>query len=292
MSGTDKPVLAVDWGTTNRRVFLIEGDDFRCVERDSRGASVVTDYEAEIAALRQSYASAVRIILSGMVGSTIGWRVAPYVPVPAGLADVAARLVHLDDDISIVPGLCDHAGGGDVMRGEETLILGAIAGGMIPGDALVCQPGTHSKWATVECGRISGFTTAMTGELFSLVTRHSILSQSLTDQRDCGDAFRAGVREGMRRDIAASLFSVRARPLLYGNKEAATARSHISGMLIGAEVAARIERAGNLPIHLVAAGELADRYADAMGEMGASCKVIDADCAFAAGTRALAKGIR
>ena len=96
-----------------------------------------------------------------------------------------------------MPGL-SSADPPDVMRGEEVQILGAVATGMIPADCLVCHPGTHNKWAVVAGGRLVRFHTVMTGEMFSLLKEHSILSDLLVDEMGLDDAFRAGVRAGSR----------------------------------------------------------------------------------------------
>ncbi|HWV60615.1 MAG TPA: 2-dehydro-3-deoxygalactonokinase, partial [Sphingopyxis sp.] len=192
--------LAVDWGTTNRRVFRIEHGAVAHTERDDRGAASVTDFAGEVVAIRERFGD-LPMLLAGMVGSTVGWRVVPYVAAPAGIDELVAGLDWIDDRTAIVPGVSCSAGGrADVMRGEEVQLLGAVAGWMVPPDALLAQPGTHCKWATMTDGRISGFTTAMTGELFALLRGHSLLAGALTADVTDGDAFREGLAEGARRD--------------------------------------------------------------------------------------------
>ena len=151
--------IAVDWGTTNRRVFRIEDGIVVATERDDRGAASVAagEYEVEVAGIRKRFGD-VPMLLAGMVGSNIGWRSVPYVDAPAGLSDIAAALDRIDDRTAIVPGLSYRDGPhADVMRGEEVQLLGAVAAGLVPTDALLCQPGTHCKWATVEKGAITRF---------------------------------------------------------------------------------------------------------------------------------------
>ena len=185
--------LAVDWGTTNRRVFRFEGGAVVHTERDDRGAASVTDFAGEVAAIRERFGD-LPMLLAGMVGSTVGWRVVPYVAAPAGIDELVAGLDWIDDRTAIVPGVsCSQNGRADVMRGEEVQLLGAVAGWMSPPDALLVQPGTHCKWATMAGGRITGFTTAMTGELFALLRGHSLLAGSLTAEVTDGDAFREGL---------------------------------------------------------------------------------------------------
>jgi 2-dehydro-3-deoxygalactonokinase len=274
--------IAVDWGTTNRRAFRIEDGIVVATERDDRGAAHVAagDYEAEVAGIRERLGD-LPMLLAGMVGSNIGWRSVPYVPVPAGLADVAAALERIDDRTAIVPGLSYHDGlHADVMRGEEVQLLGAVAAGFVPRDASLCQPGTHCKWATVEGGAITRFTTAMTGELFALLRAHGLLSRQLGHPVEAGAAFREGVTEGARRDLAASLFAIRARGVL-GIADDAHASSFASGLLIGADTAARIELGAI--VHILADPGLGGLYADAIAALGGISHLVDSQAAFLAG---------
>jgi len=183
--------LAIDWGTTNRRVFLVEGGQVVRTERDDRGVTSVSDFAAEAAGIRERFGDR-PMLMAGMVGSNIGWQAAPYVPAPAGIEDLAANLLRIGDRTAIVPGV-SVTGPADVMRGEEVQLLGAVAAGLVPGDALLAQPGTHCKWALMEGGRIAGFTTAMTGELFALLRKYGLLSSQLTDEVTLGQAFLDGV---------------------------------------------------------------------------------------------------
>jgi len=205
--------LAVDWGTTNRRVFLIEDGVVSATERDDRGAATIAagGFEAEVAAIRARF-GALPMLLAGMVGSNVGWQDVPYVAAPADLAALAAGMLWIDAQTAIVPGIaCGDGAHADVMRGEEVQLLGAFAAGLVPADALLCQPGTHCKWANLSDGAITSFTTAMTGELFGLLRSHGLLARQLGGDAVPGAAFEAGVAEGKRRDLAASLFGIRAR---------------------------------------------------------------------------------
>lgn len=251
--------------------------------RDPRGVTAIATggFEAEVAAIRAEFGD-LPMLMAGMVGSTIGWRAAPYVPVPAGLEEIARGLLHLDDRTAIVPGVSTLADGrADVMRGEETQALGAIAAGLVPPDALLCLPGTHCKWVRVERGRIAGFTTAMTGELFALLRDHSVLAAQLAAPVAPGDAFLAGVAEGRRRDFAASLFGVRASSLL-GVRVDAEAAAFASGVLIGGDVAARLEASDADTVHILAEPALAALYAQAIESHGRRQVILDAEAAFVA----------
>ncbi|WP_380781972.1 2-dehydro-3-deoxygalactonokinase [Sphingomonas sp. R86520] len=274
--------IAVDWGTTNRRAFLIEEGKIVATERDDRGAANVAaaDYEAEVAGIRERLGD-LPMLLAGMVGSNIGWRSVPYVAAPAGLAEIATALDRIDDRTAIVPGLSYRDGlNADVMRGEEVQLLGAVAAALVPADALLCQPGTHCKWATVEDGRITRFTTAMTGEIFALLRAHGVLSRQLGHPVEPGAAFLEGVAEGAKRDLAASLFAIRARGVL-GLADNAHAASFASGLLIGADTAARITAGAT--VHILADAALGALYASAIDALGGRSHHIDSQAAFVAG---------
>ncbi|MEH3034873.1 MAG: 2-dehydro-3-deoxygalactonokinase [Sphingomonas adhaesiva] len=274
--------LAVDWGTTNRRVFAIDDGRVVTTERDDRGASVVEDFPAEIAAIRARHGDH-PLLLAGMVGSNIGWRAMPYVPAPAGLAEVAAAVAQVAPGVRIVPGVSYRdARRGDVMRGEEVQLLGAVAAGQVPADALLCQPGTHCKWATMAQGRIAAFVTAMTGELFSLLRTHGLLARQLTGPVSDGAAFRDGVAEGARADLAASLFGIRAAALL-GMRDDAAAAAYASGLLIGADVAQRLAQARHDLVHVLADPALGGLYAAAIETLGRRAAIVDSNAAFVAG---------
>ncbi|AJA07320.1 2-dehydro-3-deoxygalactonokinase [Sphingopyxis fribergensis] len=285
MSGSAS-FIAVDWGTTNRRIFRFDGGAVAHTEHDDRGAASVTDFAGEVAAIRERFGD-LPMLLAGMVGSTVGWRVVPYVAALAGVDDLVAGLGWIDDRTAIVPGVsCSKNGRGDVMRGEEVQLLGAVAGWMVPPDALLAQPGTHCKWATMTGGRIAGFTTAMTGELFALLRGHSLLAGSLTADVTDSEAFREGLAEGARRDLAASLFGIRAASVL-GLRDDADAASFASGVLIGADVAARMDDCAFEQVHILADAALGDLYAAAVAATGREPVIVDSHSAFARGILAI-----
>lgn len=282
----DAPLIAVDWGTTNRRVYLLEKGEVVRTERDDRGVRAVEDFAADVAAIRARFGDH-PMLLAGMVGSTIGWREAPYVPAPAGAAELAAALLVIDARTAIVPGVSTLADNrADVMRGEEVQLLGAVAAGLVPADALLVQPGTHCKWARMASGRIDGFTTAMTGELFALLRGGSVLAPQLGGEATPGDAFRQGVEDGRRQDLAASLFGIRAAKLL-GTRADADAASYASGLLIGSDVAARLAESDHPQIHILAGPELGGLYATAIEAHGRAATIIDSQAAFVAGILAI-----
>jgi 2-dehydro-3-deoxygalactonokinase len=277
-----RPLLAIDWGTTNRRVYRIEDGAVTATERDALGVTSVSDFAGELAAIRARFGD-LPVLMAGMVGSTIGWREARYVPAPAGLDDLRDNLLRIDDRTAIVPGVSFSDGKrGDVMRGEEVQLLGAVAAGLTPPDALLVQPGTHCKWVEMAGSRITRFTTAMTGELFALVRGHGILSAQLGADVVLGDAFRDGVREGAKRDLTGSLFGIRAAKLL-GLRDDADAASFASGLIIGADVAARVADNPFDTAYILADPVLGGLYAAAIEVNGRAATIIDSHAAFVAG---------
>lgn len=273
--------IAVDWGTTNRRAYRIDNGVAVGTERDSLGVTTVPSggFEEEVTRLRDRHGGA-PVVLAGMVGSNRGWVDAGYVSTPATLETLAAAVVRPMEGVLIIPGVRHMADGrGDVMRGEEVQLLGAIAAGMAPADALLCQPGTHCKWAWMEEGVLSAFVTAMTGEMFALLKNHALIGQEMTGEVTPGDAFAQGVRDGAHGDLLASLFGVRPASLL-GLRDREEAASYVSGLLIGADCAAH---AGKGDVHLLADPALGSLYGRAITELGGTVLPVDSHAAFIAG---------
>ena len=278
--------LAVDWGTTNRRIYRIEDGRVIASTRDELGVTAVGDFDAAVADIRAQLGD-LPMLLAGMVGSNIGWKLAPYLPVPVDIARLAAGLLWIDARTAIVPGVCvvaeDHA---DVMRGEEMQLLGAVAAGLVPPDTLIAQPGTHCKWAEMRDGVIVRFTTAMTGELFALLRAHGLLAAQLGGDVTVNTPFLAGVAEARRRDLTASLFGIRAAGVL-GLRDDADAASYASGLLIGSDVAARLSAFPGDTVHILAGPELGALYVAAVEAHGRTAILVDAEAAFIAGILAL-----
>ena len=158
------------------------------------------------------------------------------------------------------------------MRGEETQLFGAMCGSSVLADGGVAVlPGTHAKWARVAGGRVVGFTTYMTGELFAVLARHSILGRLAAPSAgdaEPGAAFARGVRHA--RDAAGGLasviFSARSS-VLAGDLRAEDSLEYLSGMLIGDEVRAGLST-GDRPRMLIGEPALCARYAAAFAEFG------------------------
>ena len=281
--------IAADWGTTNRRAYRIGADGRAEAEfEDDKGVLSVAagTFPDAVAEVRQRLGDH-PLLLAGMVGSNRGWVEAPYAPCPAGLDDIAAGLAWPEARrTAIVPGVSFLEGDdADVMRGEEVQLLGALAAGEVPADALVCHPGTHNKWALLQGGRIARFTTVMTGELFNLLREHSILSATIAGPVESGPAFEAGVRRGLAGgSLAADLFKVRARILL-GQARQEDAPSFASGLLIGADVRAGLAGADAGEVIVMGRPELTRLYAEAVRIAGRTAREVDGERAFIAGAK-------
>jgi len=285
--------IAVDWGTTNRRAYRLDtaGACESEFEDDQGILSIAPGgFPDAIAEIRRCLGD-LPLLLAGMVGSNRGWVEAPYVACPAGLDDLAQNLAWPGEREAIVPGVCFVGNGrADVMRGEEVQLLGAVATGQVPADALVCHPGTHNKWVVVQRGRIESFRTVMTGELFSLLRKHSILADLLNADAEPDDSFRRGVRHGLDEDdLTSELFAVRARVLL-GEARREDAASYTSGLLIGSDVRIGLSD-GGATVCVMGRPELTRLYAEAIREAGATPNELDGEQSFLSGIGAIATRI-
>jgi 2-dehydro-3-deoxygalactonokinase len=227
-----------------------------------------------------------------MAGSQQGWKEAPYVQCPAGLADIAARLTWIEPGrIAIVPGLtCESGGAPDVMRGEETKALGALAL-LGAAHARIVMPGTHCKWTRARGGRIDGFSTFMTGEFYAVLRQHSILARTLPAQDGEIDeaAFLRGVDHAVRTgNLLHAAFSARTLSL-FRQVEREAAPSYLSGLLIGEELRSQDLRSGDA-IVLVGAQKLTRRYALALQHLGASFRTLGQEATWH-GLHALARAL-
>ena len=291
--------IVVDWGTSNFRAWLIERANGAVIEEISEGLGMAALEPTRFASYCQEQVgrwredAATPVYMAGMVGAAQAWQAAPQLPLPVELPDLAARVVAADglDDAWIVPGVRLAGDNPDVMRGEEVQIFGALA---LAGreHALLCLPGTHSKWARVEASTLVHFSTAMTGEIFALLLEHSILGRgaSCSAAADASDAaFGLGLAQAERPGgLLHHLFSARARAL-YGGLAPTAIQSYLSGVLIGAEVAAL--RAVYPPeaqdLLLVSAGALRESYRRALESSGHGVRWIDARTASLRGMRAV-----
>jgi 2-dehydro-3-deoxygalactonokinase len=229
-----------------------------------------------------------------MVGSRQGWVEAPYLRCPAGPAEIAAATIPVPFDSAetrLVPGLTteDSHGIPDVMRGEETKLV-ALADALGGGAHLACLPGTHSKWARIEAGRIAHFTTHMTGEAFAALSQHTILARTSTEGPDRPEAFARGVaRARQGGGLLHHLFGARTLHLM-DRLEPAETRSFLSGLLIGHEIVAALAETGATRVELVGAAGLAALYAEALRLSGVAVRSHDPDLV-AAGLHHIGRGL-
>lgn len=291
--------LACDWGTTHLRAWVVEDGEARVARRFPLGVARHRPGEAA-ARLRDEVrpalgAEALPAVLCGMIGSNLGWTQVPYLDCPVDAAAFCAalhRAPHSDPPAWIAPGLRGPGptAAPDVMRGEETQVFGWLAKepARARGRHLLCLPGTHAKWVLVEDGVIVRFVTAMTGELFDVLSLHSVLrGETLVDD---GPSFFKGVEAaGDGGALAARLFSARSRVVGAGAPAAETA-SYLSGLLIGAEIAA-VPRLLNAapPGQIVLIGEptLCGWYSKAIEQIGLTALTYDGGEAVLAGLVAL-----
>ena len=280
-------MIGVDWGTTSFRAFRIAGDgSIRDRRASPRGIlNVVDNRFAET--LREEIgpwlaAGDDHVLLSGMIGSRQGWVEAPYLPCPAGAADIAAALTDIPFDwgqVKLVPGLAteDSAGVPEVMRGEETQIIGCQSA--IGGGGLACLPGSHSKWARIEGGRIAGFTTHLTGEAFAALRGHTILGRMMRDGATSATAFDQGVtRAGDPDGLLHHVFGARSLALTGRMAESETA-SYLSGILIGHEVRAALGARRDVVVQVIGTPELTALYARAIAACDCFAERHDGDAA-------------
>jgi 2-dehydro-3-deoxygalactonokinase len=254
----DAALVALDWGTTTFRAWLLDGtgsvlDSIRTAdgaltisERSASARVRALAFEDTFRRLCRSWLDehpGVPVLCAGMAGSNHGWAEAGYLDVPADLGDLAEHLTVVpagDSVVHLVPGLRVDRPDPDVLRGEEVQLVGALS--EVPeGPATVVLPGTHSKWVRLDGTRVTGFTTAMTGELYGLLMRDSILARLATGEpgTEVTEAFTRGLdaedARGEERGLAALLFT--ARPLaLAGRLDPAEIADYVSGLLVGSEV--------------------------------------------------------
>ncbi|MCA1774271.1 MAG: 2-dehydro-3-deoxygalactonokinase [Paracoccaceae bacterium] len=260
--------IAADWGTTNLRVWAMSNSGTvldTAASADGMGAITRADYAACLRKLVGDWITPqTPIVACGMVGSRQGWVEASYATVPCpALADNFARPDAPDLNVHVVPGI-KQTEPADVMRGEETQIAGFLS--LNPNwDGVICLPGTHTKWVHVSADEVVSFQTCMTGDLFAAISGHTVLKHSTGGDGWDADAFDAALGDTISRPekLAAKLFALRAEGLLNGLPNA-EARARLSGLLIGAEIAATKPYWLGQQVAIIGAGSLASLYLRAL----------------------------
>lgn len=288
-------IIGVDWGSTNLRAFRFDANGAIAeIRRTESGARTLRGdaFEGVLKNIIGDWLKGeTRIVTCGMAGGREGWLEAPYNACPVNIGTLANATIRAPAkfaDVRIVPGAKSIRDDGrvEVMRGEETQILGGLEEERAP--ALVIAPGTHSKWARVEGGRLMSFRTYMTGELFALLKAHSILGRTMDiSAPHDDDAFELGVHRALEdKGLLNLIFSTRSE-VLFEHLTATAAPSYLSGVLLGAEVAEALERTPftqDTPIFLVGDPSLASRYAQALAIAGhKQTQTLDGECAAARG---------
>lgn len=289
------PVI-VDWGTSNFRAYRFDADGLAKERRAEAGILSVADgaFETTLrATIGDWIAPHVEILLSGMITSRNGWVETPYVLAPAALRDLRDNVIErqLADGarLKFLPGVAQRAPQPDVMRGEEIQAFGAVKD---DADATVILPGTHSKWVTVESGRIMRFTSMMTGEMYAALTKHTILGRLINAKPQAfrAEAFARGVElslSGAAGGFLNHIFTARSG-VLVGAMEQEDVADYLSGVVIGAELRDGLKLAprGRETI-LIGDERLTARYAEAFKIAGVDAVIGDAR-ATVAGFRKLA----
>lgn len=272
--------IAADWGTTNLRLWAMHGTEVLDSRQSDQGMSKLQpdEFAGVLDGLTADWGDA-PVIACGMVGSRQGWIEAPYAPVPLAarprLVQVPGRRVWIICGVS-------QMDPPDVMRGEETQIAGLLAA-RPDFDGTICLPGTHTKWARISAGEITSFQSFMTGEIFALLARQSVLRHTVGDPADL-DAFDSALNDALTQPHRAygRLFQMRAGALL-GDLSPETAGGRLSGSLIGWELAAAKPYWLGQDICVIGAPALSALYARALSAQGVICTEGDAQATTLAG---------
>ncbi len=278
-------LIAIDWGTSSFRAWALGADGEVLAEtRDGFGILSVPDGDFDAAfeaALGPWLDGGAPVIAAGMITSRNGWVETPYLPLPLDAAALAGALTpHMTRKgrwVHFVTGAASDPDGPfpDVMRGEETEVIGQIAGGAR--DGLFILPGTHSKWARVADGRITAFQTCMTGEVFAVLREHSILGRLAQPGEPSEAAFLRGVKAAKAPGaLMARAFSARSLAL-FGRLAPQEVADYLSGLLIGDEIRAGLAAGAPERATIIGRGDLAGRYARAFSAFGVAAAIAPED---------------
>lgn len=298
MSELSTPLLGIDWGTTNRRAYLLDatGNLVRQHNDELGILAVAGNFKAALRDLLKLLdLERADVVMSGMVGSRNGWQQTSYLSAERPLADLPDAMLEIDSALPnvrcrIVPGyrFTDEYGAPDVMRGEETQVLGALALGSATGWFLL--PGTHSKWVRVEQGRVAEIVTFMTGELFWLLSQYGTLANLMKEPQPVPSAFEAGIAAARHGSFTHMAFCCRAL-VVTETMPAQHAASYLSGLLIGTElrdIRYRMEGQARQPVQVIGSPALAARYLEALEVCGMPAAVWQPDEVYVAALRVLA----
>lgn len=294
--------IGIDWGTSNRRAWLLDAaGEVLATYRDEQGSLACRGrFRSALEDLLSLWPQArqVPVVMSGMVGSALGWQEAPYLDAGVPLGGLPRHLVAVGDAPAqarwrIVPGMCwrDASGRADVMRGEETQLLGALA--LAAGDGWTVLPGTHGKWVRLQAGAVSVLRTYLTGELFASLRAQGTLAPLMAVAADdAGEAFDRGVHALGDEEISHALFGARAR-VMAGGATAAGSAEHVSGLLIAAEWRDALRRGlpREQPVRLLGEPALVERHARCARHFGCRTETLDPQAAQHAAWRAFQRSL-
>ncbi|WP_447528416.1 2-dehydro-3-deoxygalactonokinase [Vreelandella sp. TE19] len=293
--------IAADWGSSNLRVWAMDqNDQVIAQEKSDKGMLALSsnEYEGELYRLVTPWLAEkkVDVLVCGMAGARQGWREAAYLALPAALDRLSQGAVHppLDNQalkVHLLPGVSQRqtSEGFDVMRGEETQLAGLVAD-TPEFNGLACLPGTHAKWARLENGALTRFATFLTGELYELLARQSVLRHSIGDDENdktSNAAFQNAVRESFQTParFSSQLFRLRAQDLLdsslpQGVRRKSVLAARLSGLVIGLELAgaAALTREGE-SVTLIGGQALTRRYGLALDAIERPYQIFDGDTA-------------
>jgi 2-dehydro-3-deoxygalactonokinase len=278
-------LIALDWGTSSFRAYRL-GDNGEVLEKRPLPWGIMNlpatpgDLDPK-AGFNKAFEEAcgdwldaepgTPVIAAGMVGSAQGWKEASYLEVPLSAADIGTQLTSVTTargtTLHIIPGMLERSALPNVIRGEETQVIGILDDGETADEILIGLPGTHSKWVYVQptTQRITHFDTFMTGEVFAALSKHTILGRTMQVDGDTSDAaFLRGAKVGGsdegRAGILSNIFSSRTLGLI-GELNGAEQAEYLSGLLIGHEIAAiRAKTDVKTPIILIGNDKLCQRY--------------------------------
>ncbi|AWB65048.1 hypothetical protein C2869_00705 [Saccharobesus litoralis] len=285
--------LIIDWGTTNFRAFALDNQG-QVQDKKELGLGLLQVEDADFANALQGVLAnwlnnyqSLPIFMAGMVGSAQGWVNVDYAATPVnnrGLINNAYRFeLPWGALATIIPGVSHQAKNGvyDVMRGEEVQLFG-LAKLTQSASLTAVMPGTHSKHAVLDNGKMTEFASFMTGELFSVISQHTILGRGLPKQIDNQDAFLRGVTESKTEKLTSALFAARTHRL-FNNIQESDVYDYLSGLLIGYELNNLANNLTNNPVYLVGGKGLCARYQTACDALSISAIYMNGDECFLAG---------
>ncbi len=287
---SNEELIAIDWGTTNRRAYLMSNGGAVLDQRqDNLGILGVEEglfgevFLSFIGDWLDRSNIDIPVLMSGMIGSRQGWVEANYVLCPASLSNLASGIIAVPGrkNTWIIPGICLDPNGGrrDVMRGEEVQVFGSLS---LVGlnNSMLCLPGTHSKWVNVRDNQLLDFATAMTGEVYDLMCRHSILGTLINENSPhCSAAFANGVHFALKSGgLLNHMFSLRAEGL-FGHISDMEQESFLSGLLISHEINGMVEKGFSNKGEIVLVGTklLTQIYSEALSLRGISSRIVDGE---------------